>query len=275
MQRWALFLSAFQYDIVYRPTAQHSNADCLSRLPVQSELGTECDQEVQLLHSMQIDILPINVDQMRTATRYDPILTQVLKFMFEGWPSQVSPELQPFFNHRDQLTTMDRCLLWGMRVIVPAKHRKQVSEELHIGHHGIVCMKPLARIHVWWPKIDRDMTNMVHRCSPCQSNRSGPTLAPMHPWVWPTYVWQRIHIDFAGPFLGHMFLLVVDSHSKWLEVEILPIKMSYKRTIQCLRSLFVRYGLPDQLVSDNGPQFVSHVFKQFTRNNGVKHIRIM
>ena len=134
-------------------------------------------------------------------------------------------------------------------------------------------MKSIARIHVWWPKIDQDITNMMHRCSPCQSNRSKPALTPVHPRVWPTCVWQRIHIDFAGPFLGHMFLLVVDSHSKWLEVEILPIKVSSERTIQCLRSLFVRYDLPDQLVSDNGPQFVSHVFKQFTCNNGVKHIR--
>ena len=134
-------------------------------------------------------------------------------------------------------------------------------------------MKSIARIHVWWPKIDQDITDMMHRCSPCQSNRSKPALAPVHPRVWPTCVWQRIHIDFAGPFLGHMFLLVVDSHSKWLEVEILPIKVSSERTIQCLRSLFARYDLPDQLVSDNGPQFVSHVFKQFTCNNGVKHIR--
>ena len=73
---------------MYRPTAKHSNADCLSRLPVQSELGVGCDQDVQSLHSMQIDILPINVDQMRTATRYDPILSQVLKFMLEGWLAQ-------------------------------------------------------------------------------------------------------------------------------------------------------------------------------------------
>ena len=107
-----------------------------------------------------------------------------------------------------------------------------------------------------------DITNMVHRCSPCQLNRSKPALAPAHPWVWPTHVWLRIHIDFAGPFLGHVFLLVVNSHSKWLEVEILPIKVSSERIILCLRSLFARYGLPDQLVSDSGPQFVSHVFKQ-------------
>ena len=87
MQRWALFLSAFQYDIVYRPTAKHSNADCLSTLPAQPELGTECDQDVQSLHLMQIDILPINVDQMRTATRFDPILSQVLKLCWKGGPA--------------------------------------------------------------------------------------------------------------------------------------------------------------------------------------------
>ena len=81
---------------------------------MQSEVGTESDQDVQSLHSMQIDILPITVDQMRTATMYDPILSQVLKFMLEGWPSQVSPELQPFFTCRGELTTMDGCLLWGM-----------------------------------------------------------------------------------------------------------------------------------------------------------------
>ena len=109
---------------------------------------------------------------------------------------------------------MDGCLLWGMRVIVSPKHRKQVSEELHTGHPGTVRMNSLARIHVWWPKIDQDITNMVYRCLPCQSNRSKPALAPVYPWVWPTRVWQRIHIDFAGPLLGHMFLLVVDSHSK-------------------------------------------------------------
>ena len=118
---------------------------------------------------------------MCIATTYDPILSQVLKFMLEGWPSQVSPELQPFFTRKDELTTMDGSLLWGMRVIVPAEHRKQVLEELHIGHPGRVCMKSLAKIHVCWPKIDQNITNIVHRCSPCQENRSKPALAPVHP----------------------------------------------------------------------------------------------
>ena len=58
-------------------------------------------------------------------------------------------------------------------------------------------------------------------------------------------------------------------------MEILPITVSSKSTIHCLRSLFARYGLTDQLILDNGSQFVSHVFKQFTRNNGVELIKTL
>ena len=132
---------------------------------MQSELDTEFDQDVQSLYSMQIDILPTNVDQMHTATRYDPILSQVLKCMLEEWPSQVSPELQPFSSRNYELTTIDWCLSWGMTVIIKAKHRKLGLEELHIGHLGIVRVKSLARIYVWWPKIGQDITNIEHRCS--------------------------------------------------------------------------------------------------------------
>ena len=58
-------------------------------------------------------------------------------------------------------------------------------------------------------------------------------------------------------------------------MEILPINVSSKGTIHYLRNLFARYDLTDQLVLDNGPQFISHAFKQFTRNNGVKHIKTL
>ena len=67
-----------------------------------------------------------------------------------------------------------------------------------------------------------------------------------------------------------MFLLVVDSHSKWLEVEIMP-SITSTATIEKLCDMFSHYGLPDQFVSDNDPQFMSNEFSQFMRLNGVKH----
>ena len=65
-------------------------------------------------------------------------------------------------------------------------------------------------------------------------------------------------MDFAGLFLGKIFLEVVNSHSKWPEIIILSTTTA-ARTIIALRELFARSGIPKQLVSDNGPQFMSGV----------------
>ena len=67
-------------------------------------------------------------------------------------------------------------------------------------------------------------------------------------------------------------MLVVDAHSKWLE--IFPINaVTTEKTLQLLRNLFASYGLPDQIVTDNGSQFTSSEFQRFTKANGIKHIR--
>ncbi|GFQ84139.1 uncharacterized protein K02A2.6 [Trichonephila clavata] len=82
--------------------------------------------------------------------------------------------------------------------------------------------------------------------------------------------WECIHVDFAGPIFEHMFFLIVDAHSKWLEVY--PMKTTTtKKTIECLRDSFARFGLPRVLVSDNGSQFTSYEFQRFMQRNGVKH----
>ena len=52
----------------------------------------------------------------------------------------------------------------------------------------------------------------------CQSMQNKPPPVLLHPWTWPTQPWQRTHIDYAGPFMGAMFLVVVDAHSKLVEV---------------------------------------------------------
>ena len=94
-----------------------------------------------------------------------------------------------------------------------------------------------------------------------------PSTALVHPREWPSSPWQRIHIDFAGPFLGCMFLIVVDAHSRWLEIEKMDTMTSTK-TIEKLQNLFARYSVPSQLVSDNGPKFKSEEFQMFLKRNG-------
>ena len=90
------------------------------------------------------------------------------------------------------------------------------------------------------------------------------------PWIFPTKPWSRIHVDFAGPISGCIYLVVVDVYSKFPEV----VKMNsttVRTTITALRDIFSRHGLPEIIVSDNGPQFTAKEFQQFCSDNGILH----
>ena len=93
------------------------------------------------------------------------------------------------------------CLFWGSRVVIPKQYRAKVLTELHSSHPGIVRMKGLARMHVWWPGIDSDIEQTVHNCPDCQSVRNQPATVTLHPWPQATRAWERIHVDYAGPFI--------------------------------------------------------------------------
>ena len=158
LQRWAILLATYQYDIEFRSTKEHSNADAFSRLPLRAS------EEIKRISAMSM----FN-------------LTQI------AW------------------------------VIVPESCRKPVLMELHTSHPGIVKMKSLAHTHVWWPLIDKHIEQMVRDCQSCQGVQNRPPTALLHPWSWPDGPWKRIHVDFAGPVFGSMFLIMVDAHSMCMD----------------------------------------------------------
>jgi transposase InsO family protein len=71
-----------------------------------------------------------------------------------------------------------------------------------------------------------------------------------------------------------MFLLLIDAHSKWPEIVEMP-STTASRTVDVLHQIFAHYGIPEQIVSDNGPQFVSEEFSKFMKENAIKHVRIL
>ncbi|GFX67389.1 uncharacterized protein K02A2.6 [Trichonephila clavipes] len=161
--------------------------------------------------------------------------------------------------------------MYGHRVCIPEKYQNQVLEELHVGHPGIFKMKAIARSYCYWQGIDASITNFVQNCSDCIATRNEPARINRHPWEWPNGPWQRIHVDYAGPFMGKMFFVVSDAYSKWIEV--IPMKnITASFTIHHLRILFAHYGIPLTLVSDTGASFISYEFQHFLKLNNIKHI---
>ena len=262
IQRWCLFLGALSYSIEFRDTKQHANCDGLSRLPQPSTPADKPD-EVEMFQTTVVEALPVTEQELRMQTRRDPVLSRVLELVQSGWQgTDVHPELIPYAHRGNEITIHHGVLMWGSRIVVPAKLRERVLETLHEGHIGMVKMKGLSRGFVWWPNIDKDIEGTVRNCEGCQEIANNPARAPLHRWEYPALPWQRLHIDFAGPVQGKMLMVVIDAHSKWPEIVVME-NTTAEETVSTLRSLFARMGLPDQIVSDNGPQFTFDIFKKF------------
>ena len=241
-----------------------------------TDQGKTLDANVYQLHDKILESVPVKSSEIAAATSHDPILAQVVRFIQDGWPQHDPPDqresLKPYVDRQHELTTQNGCVLWGLRVVEPSGLRERILDVLHETHTGVVKMKAVARTRVWWPAIDRDIEATAKSCSSCAMIAKDPEKAPLHSWEYPTQPWQRLHVDYAGPFFGRMFLVYVDAHSKYAGV--IPMKStSWEKTIDCLLVLFAQFGLPKQLVSDNGPQFVSDEFQAFLKRYGVQHLR--
>ena len=272
IQRWSLLLQAYKFTLRHRSGTLLGTADALSRLPLNCNTDST-PVPAEWIHLVEfLDSSPVTSVDIKEQTRRDPTLSKVMRFCEVGWSTNVpDASLTPYVRRREELSLQDGCVLWGSRVIVPPRLRPKLLEELHGGHAGSSRMKELARSYVWWPNLDSDIEDLSNSCPDCLSVRAMPSRAALHPWEWPTHPWHRLHIDYAGPVNGRYFLVIVDAHSKW--VDVYPTSgTTAKETIQCLKQSFSRFGLPVSIVSDNGPCFISQEFKDFCKNINARHI---
>ena len=127
----------------------------------------------------QLGPMVVTSKQVKYFTAHNPVLSAVVRFTFQGWPTKVDNHgLQPYCCRRLELTVIDNCLLWGSRVIIPPQIQDLVLKELHDAHIGISRMKSLARSYVWWPLLNIDIETMVRTCIPCQSPLNAPAAVP-------------------------------------------------------------------------------------------------
>lgn len=274
MQRWAHYLMAFDYTIEHQKGVDNTVADTLSRLPatcVASEMNlVQHIEETTFVDFIAEKGLRLNYNSIKSATAKDRVLATVYGALQDGrLESLEGDEFKPFVQRSDELATESGVIMWGHRTVIPTKLRSDALSSLHVSHLGIVKCKSMARMCMWWPRMDDDIKAFIKGCEACAKLRPSPNKAKLISWENTGRPWSRIHIDYAGPMEGNYYLIVIDSYSKWPEVfKTKTITADF--TIRKLREVFARYGLPEVIVSDAGTQFTSTAFKEFVNKNGVE-----
>ncbi|KRX13994.1 Uncharacterized protein T07_4146 [Trichinella nelsoni] len=255
LTRWAIALMNYSFDIEYRSTKKFCQADCLFRLPSSSDElfdahfdHREAEDELtvkQLIVELQAE-LPVTARVIAEATEKDSVLKQVKQFVLSGWPEKCpGEELRSYFIKRTELSVSYGCLLLGLRTVIPMKLRSRVLMKLHETHPGRERMVSMARQFCWWPAMNKDIEMKAQSCEGCATAQKNPAKVAVKHWKVADRPWKRIHVDFAGPINGKMFLIM---------------------------TVLARFGFPEVLVSYNGTQFTATEFTIFCAENGIRHV---
>lgn len=283
LQRWALILSAYDFDIQYVSTDNFGYVDVLSRL--MQRFPKENNEKDYVIAKVEADVqaevnsivqkLPMTSKDVFKATQEDKTLQKLSQIIKSGWPENLKslndPVLEHFVPHKSNLYEVQGIIMMNDRVVIPKILQQKVIDKLHEAHPGIDRMKSFARSYVYWPNLDKDITNKVQQCSRCAHTAKMPVKTLLKSWPLATKVMERVHVDIAEPEKGDYYLVIVDARSKWPEV-YRTSTITSRYVINQLKDFFSRYGKPELIVSDNGKQFVSDEFNQFCYEEGIEHL---
>ena len=154
IQRWALTLSTYKYSMRYKAGRHLCNADALSRLPHPVSISNDNVPKDLVLVLNNLSSTSADAARIKEWTAKDPVMSRVLRYLTTGWPNQTpSKDYQPYFTRRDELSSLDGCILVGSRIIIPPPGKQPILEELH---PGTSKMKALARSYLASMRISNE-----------------------------------------------------------------------------------------------------------------------
>ncbi len=242
--RWALFFTRFNFTISYRPGPKNIKADALSRLYTSNES-----------EERPVSILPAKI-----------IIS----------PIQWNPD--PETPAKATTATPPGCPP-GLHYVPRTQHTSLIHSahsSLGTGHPGANNTLSLLKNRYWWPNMARDVRRFVKGCVDCAISKSPRHLpaGKLLPLPIPNRPWSHLGVDFVTDLPasdGNTCILVVIDHfskaCRLISLKGLPTAMETAELM--FNHIFRDYGIPEDIVSDRGPQFVSRVWKTFFSLLGV------
>ena len=173
-----------------------------------------------------------------------------------------------YWDFRDQLSTDEGLLLMCPRIVIPSCLHEEYLHQGHQGHLSATKVQQNARQHLYWPGLDADIADYTRRCQEC-IHWSQPPKEPLQAHDVPQEPWERIAMDYFY-MNGRLYILICDYCSKF--PFLFQVKTtSFSNLKDHLEELFSVEGIPDEIMSDNGPPFNGKEFSSYLTGLGIRH----
>jgi hypothetical protein len=240
--------------------------------------GTSSDDDEQSDPSLENSFgrTGMVLNSLREVATADETYLDLIAAVEAGFSARITaPSVRQYWTIRQELSVDNGLVLFGKRIVIPQRSRRDILVKLHAAHQGIVRMKRRARQTIYWPSLNNDIVSMVERCQACQERLPSQQREPLLRDVLPERVFEEVTADLFESGRLHV-LVYTDRLSGWPVIHRWHHAPTARELIQAVTGNFVDLGVPTRFRSDGGPQFARNV-QNALRNwawNGRTHRRI-
>lgn len=278
--RWSLKLQDYDFTVLYKSGKRHLDADSLSRCPLPvSSCGSKHvahqdttaaleTVDIAAAQSSDVTLRPI-IEHLNGTLQHPTLQTQRRSRLFvlrDGilYRRNYEPEGRPWL------------------LVVPSNLQREIIQAHHddpaAGHLGFSKTYFKIRRNYFWTAMTRTISKYVRACHQCQTRKTPTTKPPglLQPLVPPDRPFQRVGIDFLGPFPrsatnNKWIIVAIDHLTRYAETKCVPAANAQEVAHFFLHSILLRHGAPQQIISDRGTPFVSKVLEDVLRLASTVH----
>ena len=278
LQRMLMRLQKYCLKVQYCPGHKMYIADMLSRAFVTNH-KPKAEEDFEIFNLIQEDQLFKDMEQisqkhhlhmqqstqtqLKQATTKDPIMQTLANIIQRGWPdtrAEVPISARSYWGFRDELTLQDGLVFKGNKVIIPKQLQKLMLKKIHCTHQGPEACIRRARDVIFWPGMTAEIHQLV---SVCNEFLQKQTKEPLMTYTIPTHPWQMVAQDLFM-LNNQNYLVTIDYFSDYWELDILQDTTS-ETVVNCTKAQFARFGIPETVLTDNGPQFQAEQYANFAK----------
>ena len=300
----------WRFKTLHRPGRENKFADAASRYPTESAdnditmsealcgIMVEEDEPELLSVAANDSVRAVTWDLVREETIKDATMQQLAALVNTIFPEEkqdLPSSLLPYWSIRNNLYIVDGVILMGDQVVIPQALRHRITKEhlmsanprilippvlrrevirsLHSAHQGISSMNERAKAGIYWPGITSDIKKERDNCSSCNRNMPSQARPPPIPPLIPTTPFEAVACDFFH-YIGKYYFVAADRLSGWVETQQVKVgtnEAGAQGLCAALRRLMVTFGVPCEISSDGGPEFIAEETKAFFKRWGIRH----